>query len=160
MSRKLAAWILAGAVAVGSGGRVHAGAPVVSRDPYVGALVIDAASGDVLFADQPDARGYPASMLKLMTVEVVFNALKEGKVKLTDEYRISENAWRKGGAPAGVSSSLRPCLKLLMPLAKSPMIPEILPRPPKISRTTTRKMIISTGPIRPMVSTPFAAGAA
>jgi D-alanyl-D-alanine carboxypeptidase (penicillin-binding protein 5/6) len=35
-----------------------------------------------------------------MTVEVVFNALKEGTVKLTDEYRISENAWRKGGAPA------------------------------------------------------------
>jgi D-alanyl-D-alanine carboxypeptidase (penicillin-binding protein 5/6) len=43
-------------------------------------------------------------MLKLMTVEVVFNALKEGTVKLSDEYRISENAWRKGGAPAGGST--------------------------------------------------------
>ena len=43
-------------------------------------------------------------MMKLMTAEVVFNALKEGKVKLTDEYRISENAWRKGGAPSGGST--------------------------------------------------------
>src|SRR4051812_49669391 len=43
-------------------------------------------------------------MMKLMTAEVVFNALREGKVKLTDEYRISENAWRKGGAPAGGST--------------------------------------------------------
>src|SRR4051812_8001121 len=43
-------------------------------------------------------------MMKLMTVEVVFNAIKEGKVKSSDEYRISENAWRKGGAPAGGST--------------------------------------------------------
>src|SRR5213075_1864599 len=33
-----------------------------------------------------------------------FNAIKKGEVKLTDEYRISENAWRKGGAPSGGST--------------------------------------------------------
>jgi D-alanyl-D-alanine carboxypeptidase (penicillin-binding protein 5/6) len=43
-------------------------------------------------------------MMKLMTAEVVFNALKEGKIKLTDEFRISENAWRRGGAPSGTST--------------------------------------------------------
>jgi D-alanyl-D-alanine carboxypeptidase (penicillin-binding protein 5/6) len=43
-------------------------------------------------------------MMKLMTAEVVFNAIKNGDVKLTDEYRISENAWRKGGAPSGGST--------------------------------------------------------
>jgi len=43
-------------------------------------------------------------MMKLMTAEVVFNALKEGKIKLTDEFRISENAWRRGGAPSGGST--------------------------------------------------------
>jgi D-alanyl-D-alanine carboxypeptidase (penicillin-binding protein 5/6) len=32
---------------------------------------------------------------------VVFRALKQGDVKLTDQYLVSENAWRKGGAPAG-----------------------------------------------------------
>jgi len=39
-----------------------------------------------------------------MTAEVVFHAVKQGDVKLTDEYRISENAWRRGGAPAGGST--------------------------------------------------------
>jgi D-alanyl-D-alanine carboxypeptidase (penicillin-binding protein 5/6) len=39
-----------------------------------------------------------------MTAEVVFHAIKEGTVKLTDEYRVSENAWRRGGAPSGTST--------------------------------------------------------
>jgi D-alanyl-D-alanine carboxypeptidase (penicillin-binding protein 5/6) len=43
-------------------------------------------------------------MMKLMTVEVVFHALEEGKIKLTDEFRISEYAWRHGGAPSGTST--------------------------------------------------------
>jgi D-alanyl-D-alanine carboxypeptidase (penicillin-binding protein 5/6) len=43
-------------------------------------------------------------MMKLMTVETVFRALKQGDVKITDEYRVSENAWRRGGAPAGGST--------------------------------------------------------
>jgi D-alanyl-D-alanine carboxypeptidase (penicillin-binding protein 5/6) len=43
-------------------------------------------------------------MMKLMTAEVVFHAIQEGDVKLTDEYRISENAWRRGGAPSGGST--------------------------------------------------------
>ncbi len=68
------------------------------------AILIEATSGSVLFEKNADELRAPSSMLKLMTVEVVFNALKEGKVKLTDEYRISENAWRKGGAPAGGST--------------------------------------------------------
>ncbi len=43
-------------------------------------------------------------MMKLMTVEVVFNAITKGEIKLTDEFVISENTWRKGGAPAGGST--------------------------------------------------------
>src|ERR1700746_847046 len=34
----------------------------------------------------------------------MFQRIQEGKVKLTDEFRISENAWRKGGAPSGGST--------------------------------------------------------
>src|SRR5215469_3344241 len=68
------------------------------------AILIEASSGSVLFEKNADELRPPSSMMKLMTVEVVFNALREGKVKLTDEYRISENAWRKGGAPAGGST--------------------------------------------------------
>ena len=68
------------------------------------AILIEAKSGSVLFEKNADELRAPSSMMKLMTAEVVFNALTEGKVKLTDEYRISENAWRRGGAPSGTST--------------------------------------------------------
>jgi len=68
------------------------------------AILIEASSGSVLFEKNADELRAPSSMMKLMTAEVVFNAIKKGDVKLTDEYRISENAWRRGGAPAGGST--------------------------------------------------------
>ena len=68
------------------------------------AILIEASSGSVLFEKNADELRAPSSMMKLMTAEVVFNAIKKGEVKLTDEYRISENAWRKGGAPSGGST--------------------------------------------------------
>ena len=68
------------------------------------AILIEADSGSVLFEKNADQLSAPSSMLKLMTAEVVFNELKKGTIKLTDEYRVSENAWRKGGAPAGGST--------------------------------------------------------
>ena len=68
------------------------------------AILIEAGSGSVLFEKNADELRAPSSMMKLMTAEVVFNAIKKGDVKLNDEYRISENAWRKGGAPSGGST--------------------------------------------------------
>src|SRR5579871_53364 len=65
------------------------------------AILIEASSGAVLFEKNADELRAPSSMMKLMTAEVVFHAVKEGEIKLTDEYRVSENAWRRGGAPAG-----------------------------------------------------------
>src|SRR6202162_2693647 len=68
------------------------------------AILIEASSGSVLFEKNADELRAPSSMMKLMTAEVVFHAVKQGDVKLTDEYRVSEYAWRKGGAPAGGST--------------------------------------------------------
>jgi serine-type D-Ala-D-Ala carboxypeptidase (penicillin-binding protein 5/6) len=68
------------------------------------AILIEATSGSVLFEKNADELRAPSSMMKLMTAEVMFNAIKNGDVKLNDEYRISENAWRKGGAPSGGST--------------------------------------------------------
>jgi D-alanyl-D-alanine carboxypeptidase (penicillin-binding protein 5/6) len=68
------------------------------------AILIDAESGSVLFERAADDLIYPASLAKLMTSEYVFNELKAGRIKLTDEYTVSENAWRKGGAPSGGST--------------------------------------------------------
>ena len=68
------------------------------------AILIEANSGSVLFEKNADELRAPSSMMKLVTAEVVFHAVKQGDIKLTDEYRISENAWRRGGAPAGGST--------------------------------------------------------
>jgi D-alanyl-D-alanine carboxypeptidase (penicillin-binding protein 5/6) len=68
------------------------------------AILIEASSGSVLFEKNADELRAPSSMMKLMTAEVVFHAIKQGDIKLTDEYHVSENAWRKGGAPAGGST--------------------------------------------------------
>jgi|SRR5579863_283758 len=68
------------------------------------AILIEASSGSVLFEKNADELRSPSSMMKLMTAEVVFHAIKQGDLKLTDEFRVSENAWRRGGAPSGGST--------------------------------------------------------
>jgi D-alanyl-D-alanine carboxypeptidase (penicillin-binding protein 5/6) len=72
-------------------------------EPNIGAphaILIDAQYGGVLFERDADRLIFPASLAKLMTAEYVFHEIKEGRIKLTDEYMVSENAWRKGGAPS------------------------------------------------------------
>lgn len=68
------------------------------------AILVEADSGTVLFEKNADQLMHPSSMAKLMTAEVVFNAIRQGQVKLEDEVTISENAWRRGGAPSGGST--------------------------------------------------------
>ncbi|WP_287173825.1 D-alanyl-D-alanine carboxypeptidase family protein [Mesorhizobium sp.] len=68
------------------------------------AFMIDAETGTVLLSKDADRPIQPASLAKLMTMEVVFNAIKSGRVTLDDTYVVSENAWRTGGAPSGTST--------------------------------------------------------
>jgi len=68
------------------------------------AILIDAESGTVLFEKNADQLMDPESMAKLMTVEVVLDKLKRGELKADDEFTISENAWRRGGAPSHTST--------------------------------------------------------
>lgn len=72
------------------------------------AILIDAQSGSILFAHNADERRPPASMSKLMTLVLIFEALKAEKVRLTDEFMMSENAWRTGGAPSRTSAMFVP----------------------------------------------------
>jgi len=60
------------------------------------ALVIDYQTGTVLFEKDADVSIHPASMTKLMTLYVLFDLLKQGKVSLNDEFTVSENAWSRG----------------------------------------------------------------
>lgn len=68
------------------------------------AFMIDGETGTILFSKEPDKPIPPASLAKMMTMEVVFNALKGGRLKIDDPFYISENAWKNGGANSGGST--------------------------------------------------------
>ena len=62
------------------------------------AVVVDHETGAVLLAKNADTPVPPASMLKLMTLNMVFEALDEGRLTLDDRFPVSEKAWRMGGS--------------------------------------------------------------
>jgi D-alanyl-D-alanine carboxypeptidase (penicillin-binding protein 5/6) len=62
------------------------------------AIVIDYDTGNVLLALDADARVGPASMTKMMTVYLLFERLRDGRLSLEDTLPVSERAWRKGGS--------------------------------------------------------------
>jgi D-alanyl-D-alanine carboxypeptidase (penicillin-binding protein 5/6) len=80
---------------------------LVPAPPAVNArawLLLDYTTGQVLAESNSDTRMEPASLTKMMTIYSVSQALKEGKINLTDQVPISEKAWRTGGGGANSSS--------------------------------------------------------
>jgi D-alanyl-D-alanine carboxypeptidase (penicillin-binding protein 5/6) len=73
-----------------------------TRAPH--AILVDMETDTVLFQKDADTPVPPASLAKLMTAAVLFEALKVGRLKPETEFEISENAWRKGGAVSGGST--------------------------------------------------------
>jgi len=61
-------------------------------------LVVDMSSGQVLAAEKPDQRIEPASLTKIMTAYVVFSALRDKKLALSQQVLVSEKAWRAPGS--------------------------------------------------------------
>ena len=72
--------------------------PVAFETKARAAIMIDYRSGSVLFAKNPDQRLPPASMSKLMTAYMVFDAIRSGRLHEDDELSVSEKAWRTGGS--------------------------------------------------------------
>jgi D-alanyl-D-alanine carboxypeptidase (penicillin-binding protein 5/6) len=68
------------------------------------AVIIEATTGATLLAKDADELMAPASMSKLMTLYMLFDRLKSGALSLDDKFRVSENAWRRGGAKSGSST--------------------------------------------------------
>lgn len=66
--------------------------------------LIEASTGTVLFSKNEKKSFAPASLAKLMTLEVVFDALKKGEIRPDTIYPVSEYAWRTGGAPSRTST--------------------------------------------------------
>ena len=62
------------------------------------ALVQDYDTGAVLYEKNADQQTPPASTAKILTAEIVFRELKEGRLHLDDMFDVSEKAWREGGA--------------------------------------------------------------
>jgi D-alanyl-D-alanine carboxypeptidase (penicillin-binding protein 5/6) len=68
------------------------------------AVLMDYENGSYLFERGADEPYPPASLTKLMTMELVFQALRDKKLTMDQEILISPNAWRRGGAPSGGST--------------------------------------------------------
>ncbi|MFA5040706.1 MAG: D-alanyl-D-alanine carboxypeptidase family protein [Bdellovibrionales bacterium] len=62
------------------------------------AYIVDAATGTVLFAKDADTKMPTSSMSKMLTMYLVFDALKTGKLKLDDTLPVSERAWKQEGS--------------------------------------------------------------
>ncbi|MEZ5706767.1 MAG: D-alanyl-D-alanine carboxypeptidase family protein [Burkholderiaceae bacterium] len=69
--------------------------PEIAAKAY---LLMDVTSGQVLAAKDPDKPVEPASLTKLMTAYVVFDALKSGKISLAQRFTVSERAWKMPGS--------------------------------------------------------------
>ncbi len=69
--------------------------PEVAARAY---LLLDVTSGQVLASKDPDQPVEPASLTKLMTAYLVFDALKAGKISLTQTFGVSERAWKMPGS--------------------------------------------------------------
>ena len=89
------ALLLAGLLASAGAGRA---APFAASAEV--ALIEDYDSGTVLYEKNAETPIDPRSTAKLLTAEMAFQALKEGRLHLDDEFDVSEKAWREGGAHA------------------------------------------------------------
>jgi D-alanyl-D-alanine carboxypeptidase (penicillin-binding protein 5/6) len=76
--------------------------PAIDAGAYV---LVDYQSGRVLASHRADVQSEPASITKLMTAYVVFDALREKRLSLDEEVLVSENAWRTGGSASGGSTT-------------------------------------------------------
>ena len=71
---------------------------VISKSPYAGAIVIDAATGKVLFEHNADGRAYPASITKLMTLLVILDAVGAHRLTLDEPVTVTARAAKTGGS--------------------------------------------------------------
>ncbi len=85
--------------------------PTLDVDSYI---LMNAQSGQVLAAQDPDAPIEPASITKLMTIYIVFDEISKGNLALDDKVTISEHAWRMGGSKMFVEVGTQVSIDLLL----------------------------------------------
>ena len=103
------AMLAAGAIGLAPPASAATKAPAGGFDTKAKHAILMNADADLIFYEKDaDALMPPASMSKLMTLAVVFRELKAGHIKLDDQFKVSEHAWREGGAPSGSSAMFAP----------------------------------------------------
>ena len=70
----------------------------IARDPFIGMIVVDGATGQTLAEQNADAMVYPASVIKLMNIFVVLDSIQQGTVHLTDKIEVSAEVSHMGGS--------------------------------------------------------------
>lgn len=70
----------------------------IAKNPYLGAIAIDASTGKVLVENKADEIGYPASVLKLMDLLIILEKLQKRELALTDQVPVSAKAAQTGGS--------------------------------------------------------------
>lgn len=78
------------------------------------ALIIDMGTGMTLLEKDADAKMPTSSMSKVMTAYMVFDALKQGSVKMDTMFPISEKSWQKGGSKMFVEVGTRVSVENLL----------------------------------------------
>ncbi|MEP1092870.1 MAG: D-alanyl-D-alanine carboxypeptidase [Rhizobiaceae bacterium] len=71
-------------------------------NPRFAAYVIDAKTGKVLFSRNGNARRYPASLTKMMTLYLIFEDLKSGRIKLNSRMVMTKAGWRREPSKLGL----------------------------------------------------------
>ena len=81
--------------------------------PYA-ALVMDARTGEVVYAENADTRLHPASLTKMMTLYLAIEAVKEGRLKLDQTVKVSALAARQPPSRIGLRTGERVTIRNLM----------------------------------------------
>ena len=103
--RYVAALVVGSALSLGLAKPGQAAPPM--ETPARQAFLLDAKTGTALLEKNADTPMPPASMSKLMTIYMLFERMKEGRLSLTDTFPVSEGAWRKTGSKMFVQINSR-----------------------------------------------------
>lgn len=72
------------------------------------AILVDFATGAILFEKDSEKAFGPGGIVKIMTALVVFDEIRSGKIAPDTTFIVSENAWRRGGGPSGGAAMFVP----------------------------------------------------
>jgi D-alanyl-D-alanine carboxypeptidase len=117
------------ALALATGSVALTAAPAAAQRPFddakYAAIVIKADTGEVLYAKRADSPRYPASITKIMTLYLTFDALRGGRLKLTDTILVSPHAAAQGpsklGLPAGQRITVEDAIRSICVISANDM---------------------------------------